>query len=442
MGTEVITVEHIDHNGYKYDVTVIYGPEAKIPEGSTLRVTDIEEGTNAYDYARNSVLADKKEKGEVVDINDFNLAALDISIIDPDGNEIEPEATVQVDIKIKALPGVDDLDAVKESLEIQHHVEVTDGVVIEKVFDGSVEGSYKMNTNEIIAKEGTAVDPASVSNADFQIELNATDESEVNFNEINASFETPVFSTFTITWGGGSATNTTTTLKVEWWSSDSKSRKATVHYVDTNGNPISRPAGIGDTTKVGTQDSATTVIIADSLLGNGISGYTYQGAHYKSYTGDVITRVVGSSKSGTKYLTYYNGDKEVAKVRNNDSDIYLVYSGTTTQPHSTIHYGYMDGDTFVEFSEDELPVTPVKINSSGDTHFAYLIYDFDGYHYADETYYHTNATNTPRTGGTQTQPLLRWTGSGQKWTYTNSDDLHTYHNYLICPAILSAVSVP
>lgn len=433
VGTETLTGDVLTADGKTYTVTVTYGADAKIPEGSTLSVTDIENGTQAYDDARNAVLADKKEKNESVDIDNFNLAALDISIIDPDGNEIEPEAAVTVDIKIKSLPEVEDLDEIKESLEIQHHIEVPNGVVVEKVFDGSVEGSYKMDTDENIAKVGTVVDPNSVSDRDFQIEGKTVNESEVYFDEIggiNTSFETPAFSTFTITWSGGSATNTTTKLKVKWETSGKERKRiATVHYVDTNGNPISRPAGIGVTTTVSTQSDTTTVIIANSLLGNGISGYTYQGAHYNSYTGDVITSVVGSHSKEGNCLIYYNENTQVGWVENDKSNIYLVYSGTTTQPHSTIHYGYMDGDTFVEFSEDELPVTPVEINSSGDTHFAYLIYDFDGYHYADETYYHTNATNTPRTGGTQTQPLLRWTGSGQKWTYTNSDDLHTYHNY-------------
>lgn len=419
VGTETITTEFLSHNGAKYEVTVTYGPEAKIPEGSTLSVTDIEEGTDEYEYARNSVLADKKEKGEALNIDTFSLAALDISIIDPNGQEIEPEATVQVDIKIKALPGVEDLDVVKGSLEIQHHVEVANGVVVEKVFDGSEEGSFQMDTNEEVAEKGTAVDPNSVSDEDFQIEVNPVDESEVNVDEIggiDASFETPVFSTFTITWGGESSTNTTTTLRVEWRSSSQyRSRSATVHYVDTNGNPISRPSGINGTTTVSTWSNSTTVTIANSLLGNGISGYTYQGAHYDSYTGDVITSVVGSRSSGTNYLTYYNGDNQVAQVSNNNSDIYLVYSGSdTSQPHTTVHYGYMNGSTFVEFDVQPSPTTVTTSNH------AYLIYDFDGYQYADETYYRTteavNGANM-KTDATEIQARLQWNNSNSVWRY-------------------------
>ena len=75
VGTETLTTQYLSHNGNKYEVAVTYGPEANIPKGSTLSVTDIIEGTDAYNYARNAVLADKKEKGENVNISDFNLAA-------------------------------------------------------------------------------------------------------------------------------------------------------------------------------------------------------------------------------------------------------------------------------------------------------------------------------------------------------------------------------
>ena len=283
-----ITVEHIDHKGTKYEVTVTYGPEAKIPEGSTLRVTDIEDGTQAYDDARNAVLADKKEKNEFVDIDDFNLAALDISIIDPNGKEIEPEAAVTVGIKIKDLPGVENLDEIKESLEIQHHVEVTDGVVIEKVFDGSVEGSYEMDTDENIAKVGTIVDPSSVSDEDFRDLNNEGDETS-----LDVTFETEDFSTFTITWGSR-------------------------------------------------------------------------------------------------------------------------YGRRTT----TIHYGYMENGRFVEFTD---AVTETTYSTS---YYDYLVRDFDGYVYSGNSYYRTSTSNTPATGGTPIQALLRY--SNNHWRY--HDYSTTWHD--------------
>ena len=304
VGTETITIEHIDHKGTKYEVTVTYGPEAKIPEGSTLRVTDIENDTKAYEDARNAVLADKKEKDEFVDIDDFNLAALDISIIDPNGQEIEPEAAVTVDIKIKDLPKVENLDEIKETLEIQHHVEVPDGVVIEKVFDGSIEGSYKMDIDENIAKAGTIVDPSSVSEEDFKV----SDEDEET--PIDVSFETDDFSVFTITWGNGG------------------SRRQT-----------------------------------------------------------------------------------------------------------TIHYGYTDESTgrFVEFTD---PVTETSYSTS---YYDYLVRDFDGYVYSGYSYYRTSTSETPATGGTRIQALLRYNSSHWRyhayrtdWQDTNWNDMaNNSHVYVL-----------
>ena len=94
VGTESISSLYNASNGNIYEVTVTYGPEAKIPFGSTLRVTEIGESTAPYNSARNAVLADIINRGETIDYSDFYLAALDISIIDRDGNEIEPESQV------------------------------------------------------------------------------------------------------------------------------------------------------------------------------------------------------------------------------------------------------------------------------------------------------------------------------------------------------------
>lgn len=280
MGTELvkeITLTTPDGEDVTYVVSVTYGPEAKIPEGSTLSVTSIEAGTENYDYARNAVLADKKEKGAFVDIDNFNLAALDISIIDPDGNEIEPSATVTVDIKIKELPGVEDLETIKDSLEIQHHVEANDGVVVEKVFDGNIEGTFQMETNEKVVEEGTAVDPNSVSDDDFREPDGDADPA------IDASFETEEFSTFTITW--------------------------------------------------------------------------------------------------------YNNRRT-----------------------TTIHYGYRDeSGRFVEFTD---PVTETSYSTS---YYDYLIRDFEGYHYSGNTYYRTNTSDTPASGGTRIQAMLDYSSS--HWRY-------------------------
>ena len=132
--------------------------------------------------ARNALLDEKLSKGEDVDPAFMGFSALDISILNADGDEIEPAAPVRVEMKIKALPGVEDLSSVEHTLAVQHHVETEKGVVLETVFDGSTEASFVMDTDEAIAA------------------VNTHDTTD------NVVFTTSLFSTFTVTWGNANQT--------------------------------------------------------------------------------------------------------------------------------------------------------------------------------------------------------------------------------------------
>ena len=209
-----ITTWFLSDKGELFEATVTYNEAANIPEGSTLQVTEFSEDDAEYEYARNSVLADKKARGERVDLSSFGLAALDISILNPAGEEIEPEAPVQVEIHIKDLPGVEDLSDVSDTLAIQHHVEVEDGVVVETVFDGNTDASFKLETNETVAAEGAAVDPDSVSEEDFPA------PEAVETERLDIEFEAAAFSTFTISWNNAYGNG------------------VKVHYVDEDGNEL------------------------------------------------------------------------------------------------------------------------------------------------------------------------------------------------------------
>lgn len=282
VGT-TLTIVHIDHKGTKYEVTVTYGPEAKIPEGSTLRVTDIDEGTDEYEYARNTVLADKQAKGEEVFLPEFGFAALDISILNPEGEEIEPAAPVQVDIKIKSLPNVEDLNEVADSIEIQHHVETGDKVVVDTVYDGgSTEAKFNVETNEKVIAEGTAVDPSKYEPE----ETNGLD----SLDEIVTSFETEAFSTYTISWGN---------------------RSYDIHYVDTNGNSLTP-------TRTPEFSNGYKFLIYD------VEGYEYDSTHYGSRTGTVIKPLLANYGNDRVYLDNSNNWQY---LRN---DIYVVYKAKTT----------------------------------------------------------------------------------------------------------------
>ena len=301
VGTELVTeftIANPDGENVTYLVTVTYGSDANIPEGSTLRVTPFAEGSADYESARNAVLADKKAKDEFIDLDDFNLAALDISIIDPDGREIEPEAAVTVDIKIKDLPEVENLNEIKETLEIQHHVEVPDGVVVEKVFAGSLEGSYEMDTDENVAKEGIAVDPDSVSEEDFR---NTGSEEE---DVIDASFDTEEFSTFTITWRTGY-----------------NARRVIVHYVDESGHEldIDNPAA--------THPDMTANSSSPAFLIYDIAGYQYSYTYRNTNTaGNRILPLLAKNNSYWRYAAA--NSTSFAELSNGDN-IYVVYSKKT-----------------------------------------------------------------------------------------------------------------
>ena len=281
VGT-TLTAEYMDHHGYKYDVTVTYGPEAKIPEGSTLSVTDIEEGTDAYEYARNAVLADKQAKGEAVFLPEFGFAALDISILNPEGEEIEPAAPVQVDIKIKSLPNVDNLDDVAGSIEIQHHVETGDKVVVDTVYDaGTTEAKFDVKTNGEVLANGEAVDPSKYEPE----ELKGLD----SLDEIVTSFETEAFSTYTISWGN---------------------RSYRIHYVDTNGNSLTP-------TRTPEFSNGYKFLIYD------VEGYEYDSTHYGSRTGTAIKPLLANYGNDRVYLDNNNNWQY---LRN---DIYVVYKAKT-----------------------------------------------------------------------------------------------------------------
>lgn len=428
---ETIVYEYLSSNGQVYEVTVTYGTDANIPEGAQLRVTEFPADSDEYDYARKAVLADKLAKGEEVDIEDFNLAALDISILNAEGEEIEPEASVKVDLKIKSLPDVENLSEVADTLEVQHHVEVGNGVVVETVYGGSAEASFDQATNEEVVAAGTVVNPETVDEDALRriaeaareaaapaSEAPAYEEEEENTGYtaeyvcFDTSFAVDMFSTFTITWAG-TPTNTTTSLRIRFRPNNTnRDRYVTVRYVDANGNPITRPNGIDGNTYVTTTNSTTEVVIANSLLGNGIPGREFIAAHYNSYNGDIITRMVGSRSGGTNYVTFYNGTTEVANVNYDNSNIYLVYSGNTSGNTVTVHYVDEDGNDLDVSNTGDGVFGDLTASSSSP---AYLIYDIDGYEY-DHTYRNTD------TDANRIVPQLRYDNS--QWRYgtaTNSN---------------------
>ena len=438
-----IKTYYLSDSGELYEVTVTYGDDAQIPDGATLKVTEFSEGSKDYTDARKAVLADMLERGESIDLGGMGLAALDISILDADGNEIEPAAPVQVDMTIKALPGVDDLSKIADTLTVKHHVETEDGVVIEKVFDGGTEAEFDWNTDEAVAAEGVAVDPDSVDMSAFEYSSFdlyddgsiVTNRPEDDEDDITLSFQTPVFSTFTVNWSNYSTVSNQ--LRVSGLS---------------NGKYIlyARDAANGSYYALvpGTSLNAVQVTLNGQLVQYSgsenlywdveVSGdsyyfsFTENGKRYYLAAGTTGNRVqVGTSKTaygnanttgwqqwsdyihsaGDTFLQSYNGVFRTWNVRGignwgNSSLIYFEKEGATSGGnHATIHY--------VDEAGNELTVSNGQPVSDTNNGINYLIYDIDGYEYA-YTYRNSN-TNSNRI-----TPALRY--NNNCWQYTTGTD--------------------
>ena len=199
-----------------------------------------------------------------------------------------------------------------------------------------------------------------------------------------------------------------------------------VYYVDQNGDRIVKPSQVGSTTNINIDNwnsDAFDYSVSSDTVAKGIDGYTYLGAHADRCDGETVDRVRINRTDNYGYIystQLRNGNTDV-----NGSSIYLVYDGdgsASLDNTTTVHFGYLEGDSFVEFPESMKPSDDITATNEG-LGWHHLIYDFYGtddgkpfqYRYAG-TYYSANgATDTPVTNGTQIQPLLRYYGNN--WTY-------------------------
>ncbi len=325
----------LSDSGELFEVTVTYDEAANIPEDAKLKVTEFDEYSKEFqdawkvitgeDYFSDPDMEDSLEQSPDKDAEaseekspddevpvpseiktyPAGMAALDITIFNNEGQKVEPTAPVSVSIVMKSLPEDINKDELSETAVVYHLNDTLDGTVEEAV----------------AACDGTA------------------GEMLVREESLKAEFVVDSFSTYTITWGN--ATNTTTNLRFR--ENNTTRARVTVHYVDQDGNAISRPTGINtntDQTVSWNYDRYTYNITTDNIA-RAISGYSYQGAYSGSYNGTEISSVTLQRTRG--WLGYsYSTDVD---------SIYLVYSGETEG--ITVHYGYMNGGTFVEFGEEE-----------------------------------------------------------------------------------------
>ncbi len=275
-----------------------YAEEGVLEEGVKLTAKELRqedaETAEQFNEAKDALDAEGTEYD--------GMMALDISFVDKDGQEVEPNGDVQVSIEMKkdALP--EDIDL--ETVEVHHMKEVDNTVEVEPVADGADKTDGTIKSAEAAVAE---LKEAEVSKE--EIEAAVSDEAVAV-----AEFSVGSFSTFTITWTSGK----TTYFEV------------TVHHVNENNeevNPPSKDVEIKNGEK----------IEFETFSGADILGLEYKGAYYENLNGTKVSSVSAQTWwipiFGQRWsLTFENdaGGKDIRITRSEDDktkkvDIYMVY---------------------------------------------------------------------------------------------------------------------
>lgn len=160
------------YSGEGVTITVTYGPEANLPEGTSLVVRELEEGTDEYDEYFAKTESALNLDASVISMEDVSLEAqlaallggeqkvekarfFDITL-EHNGEEIEPAAPVNVEIKY------DDASEAEEGMQIIHFAEEADGTEVPEIItptveDGTVtyqQGSFSVSAATIAKYNG------------------------------------------------------------------------------------------------------------------------------------------------------------------------------------------------------------------------------------------------------------------------------------------------
>lgn len=127
--------------------------EGAIPEGTSLQVTPIEKDSDSYADVEKHLNDSAEEKTYSV----AGFFAYDISLIDPDNNEIEPDGNVRVTMNYKneALPEEVNADASSLDVTVIHLEENADGTekqVVDMVADENEEASVETDSEAKVSR--------------------------------------------------------------------------------------------------------------------------------------------------------------------------------------------------------------------------------------------------------------------------------------------------
>lgn len=275
-----------------------YAEEGVLPEYAKLQVTELSESNAETAEQFQKAVDALTQEGTAYD----GMMAVDITFVDENGEEIEPEGEVQVSIEMKegALPEGVDLSTV----EVHHLKEVDEETVeVEAVADGADKTDGTVRSAEEIVTE---LEEAEASEEEIQAAV-SEDAAAV------AEFSVASFSTFTITWG------------------NKENRSATVHYVDSSGKDIQ-----GNRTKDVSADSDKWIDL--DQYGTKIDGRIYQGAYLNAYNGTNVKWVKYEKDEGWRYSNSDSEPRDDGTEWDDTSErhIYLVYQSASLTTVDTV----------------------------------------------------------------------------------------------------------
>ena len=286
-------------------------PASVFDEEVKLVVKELPEGSDGYQEAEEALKAE--------DVLYEGMKALDITFVNEDGEEIEPNGEVQVSIQMKE--GVLPEDADLETVEV-HHLKAADANTVKA--EAVADGAEKTDGTVLSAEEAAAeLEAAEISEEEVEAAIDK-DAAAV------AMFSVDSFSTFTITWGSWRNTYFNINLK----------------YVDESGTNLPGKNG-EESIEFGWYESSKEYELSD--YADSINGYQYSGSQYE---GKPVTRFV-AEESRSRTITFYNENTRVATVQYNSRtqnvNVQMIYSqvepldtfkGIDTA--GTIHIGLKD----------------------------------------------------------------------------------------------------
>lgn len=196
-----ITTKVLDDKGNTYEIEVTYTQEAEIPENAQIKVEEIPEGSDLWE-------AYKKQTAAALGADDVRLPGLyDISIIDENGEAVEPKAPVNVSIKLA------NAEQTNEELHVVHFTEE----IPEELVTAAAEEKAAVESGE----EQTEVQPL-------------TEEDQINSEKIDAemegqtvTFETDGFSVYAFAY----------TVVVYYKTASGETYRITLNYDENSGIP-------------------------------------------------------------------------------------------------------------------------------------------------------------------------------------------------------------